>query len=108
VLRWMLSELSVSHSYLTPGDPAVEPKAGTGGGLLGADYEIANGRYRFRKVYAGTAWWPDLRAPRGAPGVDVKAGEYLLAVRGGGGRARGGRYKPFANTGGESVEITVG
>lgn len=44
-----------------------EPKAGTGGGLLGADYEIANGRYRFRKIYEGAAWWPDLRAPLAAP-----------------------------------------
>src|SRR6185295_789148 len=108
VIRWMLSELSVSHSFVNPGDQAVEPKAGTGGGLLGADYEIANGRYRFRKVYAGAAWWPDLRAPLAAPGVDVKAGEYLLAVRGVDLRPPADLYKPFANTGGESVEITVG
>ena len=52
------------------------------GGLLGADYEIANGRYRFKKVYGGLNWSPELRAPLTAPGVDVKAGEYLLAVRG--------------------------
>ena len=108
VIRWMLSELSVSHSNTQPGDRAVEPKAGTGGGLLGADYEIANGRYRFRKVYSGTAWWPDLRAPLAAPGVDVKAGEYLLAVRGVDLQPPADLYKPFANTGGESVEITVG
>jgi len=108
VLRWMLSELSVSHSSVTPGDPAVEPKAGTGGGLLGADYEIANGRYRFRKVYEGAAWWPEMRAPLTAPGVDVKAGEYLLAVRGVDLKPPTDVYVPFANTGDESVEITVG
>jgi tricorn protease len=108
VLRWMLSELSVSHIWVAPGDRAVEPKAGTGGGLLGADYEIANGRYRFRKVYGGVPWWPDLRAPLAAPGVDVKAGEYLLAVRGVDLRPPADVYTPFANTGDESVEITVG
>ncbi|HEX7180682.1 MAG TPA: PDZ domain-containing protein [Thermoanaerobaculia bacterium] len=108
VIRWMLSELSVSHSDSWPGDRAVEPKAGTGGGLLGADYEIANGRYRFRKVYGGVAWWPDLRAPLAAPGVDVKAGEYLLAVRGVDLKPPTDVYAPFVNTGDESVEITVG
>ena len=108
VIRWMLSELSVSHSYVTPGDPFVEPKAGTGGGLLGADYEIANGRYRFRKVYEGAAWWPETRAPLTAPGVEVKAGEYLLAVRGVDLKPPADVYAPFVNTGDESVEITVG
>ena len=108
VLRWMLSELTVSHSFLTPGDPPVEAKAAIGGGLLGTDYEIANGRYRFRKVYEGAAWWPEMRAPLTAPGVDVKAGEYLLAVRGVDLKPPTDVYLPFTNTGGESVEITVG
>ena len=52
------------------------------GGLLGADYEVANGRYRFKKVYGGLNWNPELRSPLTEPGVDVKAGEYLLAVEG--------------------------
>jgi tricorn protease len=108
VLRWMLSELSVSHGGTQPGDRAVEPKAGTGGGLLGADYEIANGRYRFRKVYAGAAWWPELRAPLAAPGVEVKTGEYLLAVRGVDLKPPADVDMPFVSTGGKSVEITVG
>ena len=52
------------------------------GGLLGADYEVENGRYRFKKVFGGLNWTPDLRSPLTEPGVDVKAGEYLLAVEG--------------------------
>jgi len=108
VIRWMLSELTVSHGWVAPGDPPFEAKAAIGGGLLGADYEIANGRYRFRKVYEGAAWWPEMRAPLAAPGVDVKAGEYLLAVRGVDLRPPTDVYAPFLNTGDESVEITVG
>ena len=57
------------------------------GGLLGADYEVANGRYRFKKVYGGLNWNPELRAPLSEPGVEVKAGEYLLAVERQGPRA---------------------
>ena len=52
------------------------------GGLLGADYKIENGRYRFARVYNGENWNPQLRAPLTQPGVNVQAGEYLLAVNG--------------------------
>ena len=41
------------------------------GGLLGADYEIENGRYRFRRIYNGENWNPDLVAPLTQPGVNV-------------------------------------
>jgi tricorn protease len=107
VVRWMLSELAVGHSYTMPGERAVEAKR-VPGGLLGADFEIADGRYRFKKVYGGLSWSPELRAPLTAPGVDVKAGEYLLAVRGKDLRPPANLYQLFENTAGKSVEITVG
>jgi tricorn protease len=107
VIRWMLSELAVSHSRAFPGEPIDEPKT-LPGGLLGADYEIANGRYRFKKVYGGVAWWPNLRAPLRAPGVDVKAGEYLLAVHGVELRPPANLYALFENTADKSLELTVG
>ena len=81
VIQWMLSELAVGHSYQAPGDSAFERET-VPGGLLGADYEVADGRYRFKKVFGGLNWTPDLRSPLTEPGVDVKAGEYLLAVEG--------------------------
>src|ERR1035441_2170948 len=37
---------------------------------------------RFSRVYNGENWNPQLRAPLTSPGVNVKAGEYLLAVNG--------------------------
>jgi len=107
VIRWMLSELSISHSVTYPGELAVKPKT-TPGGLLGADYEIANGRYRFKKVYGGAAWWPELRAPLAAPGVDVKAGEYLLAVNGVDLTPSLDVQALLQDTGNKSIEITVG
>src|SRR5262249_2219979 len=39
-------------------------------------------RYRFGRVYDGENWNPQLRAPLTQPGVNVKEGEYLLAVNG--------------------------
>jgi tricorn protease len=107
VIRGMLSELAVGHSYLGGGERLHERKP-VPGGLLGADYEIANGRYRFKKVYGGLNWSPELRAPLTAPGVDVKAGEYLLAVRGIDLKPPTEVYSLFENTANKSIEITVG
>jgi tricorn protease len=107
VIRWMLSELAVGHSYLAPGERLHEKKP-IPGGLLGADYEIANGRYRFKKVYGGLNWSPELRSPLTAPGVDAKAGEYLLAVRGVDLKPPTSLYSLFENTANKSIEITIG
>lgn len=107
VIQWMLSELAVGHSYQSPGDNAFELES-VPGGLLGADYEIADGRYRFKKVFGGLNWNPDLRAPLTEPGVDVKAGEYLLAVDGKDLRPPDNLYQRFERTADKIVEITTG
>ena len=107
VIGWMLSELAVGHSRYTPGERLHEPKT-VPGGLLGADYEIANGRYRFKKVYGGLNSSPELRSPLSVPGVDVQTGDYLLAVRGIDLRPPTEIFSLFENSAGKSVEITVG
>jgi tricorn protease len=107
VIRWMLSELAVGHSGLAPGERLHERKS-VPGGLLGADYEIHDGRYRFKKIYGGLNYEPMLRSPLTAPGVDVQAGEYLLAVRGVDLKPPTEIYSLFENTAGKGVEITVG
>jgi tricorn protease len=81
VIRMMLSELSVGHSYSSPGDAPFKPKK-IPVGLLGADYEIDKGRYRFKKILGGLNWNANLRSPLRTPGVNVREGEYLLAVDG--------------------------
>lgn len=76
----MLGELSVGHLYVRGGDtPEVRRVPG---GLLGADLTREKGRHRIAKVFDGENWNPMLRAPLTQPGVNVKAGEYLLAVNG--------------------------
>jgi tricorn protease len=81
VMRWMCSELAVGHHRLGGGDSLTETPS-IPGGLLGADFVVDGGRYRFAKVYGGLNWNPELRSPLTEPGVDVKAGEYLIAVNG--------------------------
>jgi tricorn protease len=107
LLEWFGSELSVGHFYLSDGDTLSQVPP-VPGGLLGADYEIANGRYRFKKVYGGLNWNPGLRAPLTEPGVDVVEGEYLLAVEGKDLKAPDNLYARFERTAGRFTEITVG
>ena len=59
-------------------------------------------------MYGGLNWSPELRSPLTAPGVDVKAGEYLLAVRGNDLKPPTEVYSLFENTADKSIEITVG
>jgi tricorn protease len=107
VMTWLHSELSVGHHRLAGGDSLAEVDA-IPGGLLGADYKVENGRYRFAKVYGGLNWNPELRSPLTEPGVDVKAGEYLLAVNGRDLRYPENLYSRFEQTAGRIVELTVG
>ena len=107
LIQWMSSELSVGHHRGGGGDRLDTPKS-VPGGLLGADYAMENGRYRFRKVYGGLNWNPKLRSPLTEPGVNVRAGEYLLAVEGRDLRPPANLFAAFENTAGRIVEITVG
>jgi len=107
VIRGMLSELAVGHSYLGGGERLYDPKI-VPVGLLGADYEVADGRYRFKTIYGGLNWDTQLRAPLVAPGVDVKPGEFLLAVDGEDLTADTEVYRPFENKVRRRVEIKVG
>lgn len=107
LISWMCSELAVGHHRTGGGDVLAEATP-VPGGLLGADYEVASGRYRFRKVFGGLNWNPELRAPLSEPGVEVKAGEYLLAVNGKDLAPPENLYARFEATAGKIVELTVG
>src|SRR5436853_278305 len=102
----MLGELTVGHLYVVGGD--VPNPNRVAGGLLGCDYTIENGRYRFAKIYDGENWNPELRAPLTQPGVNAQEGEYLLAVGGRNLTASDNVYAFFESTAGKQVVIKVG
>jgi len=80
LLSEMIGEMVVGHNYVGGGDsyrPETVPV-----GLLGAEFEIAEGHYRIAKIYTGENWNPELRAPLTEPGIDVAQGDYILAVNG--------------------------
>jgi tricorn protease len=102
----MLGEITAQHIYVSGGDRP-EVKA-VSVGLLGADYTVERGRYRFAKVYFGENWNPGLRAPLTEPGVNVREGEYLLAVDGRELHGNDEIYSFFLERAGRAVRLTVG
>ena len=81
-----LSNLGLGHVRMTGGSMPEQGRVNVG--LLGADYSVADGRYRFARILSGENWNPGLRAPLTQPGVEVKEGDFLPARRRSGGDLR--------------------
>ncbi len=101
----MGAEIGVGHSYVSGGDMPSNPSVP--GGLLGADYSVENGRYRIRKIYTGENWNPGLESPLSGPGVDVREGDYLVAVNGIEVTASENLFRYFEGTAGQQTAIAV-
>lgn len=103
---WIARELAVSHGYVLPGE-ALDAPPQISVGLLGADFTVEDGRYRFTKIYR-SHWTPDLVAPLAMADARVASGEFLLAVEGVEIHAPDNLYKYFQATVGRQVRLTVG
>lgn len=102
----MLGELTAGHVFVGGGETPEIKKVKVG--LLGADYKIENGKYRFARIYNGENWNPQLRAPLTQPGVNVSVGEYLLSVNGQNVDGSKEIYSYFEGTAGKSTVLQVG
>jgi tricorn protease len=104
----MLSYLSVGHMFVRGGTQSAVPLPTVNVGLLGANYAIENGRYRFTKIFNGENWNPNVQAPLTQPGANVHTGDYLLAVNGVALSGDDNVYRLFENTAGKQTTIRVG
>ncbi len=110
LMQQMLGSVSVSHLGVGGGD--APPPAGNGNriGLLGADYEIANGKYRFKKIYHSTPYSSpagSFTAPLDRAGINVREGDYLIQVNGQAVDAEKNLLSYFDNTVGRPTKIVV-
>ncbi len=107
VIGEMIGELGSSHTYVGGGDfPNLHPVKV---GLLGVDFglDAQRGLYTLKKIYPGENWNPALVSPLTEPGLNVKPGDYLLAVNGHSLRAPENPYAAFVNTAGQNVTLTI-
>jgi tricorn protease len=103
----LLGELEAGHTYVDRGDePRVERVPG---GMLGAELEAhPSGRYKLARIFAGENWDEAWRSPLTEPGVEVKEGEFLLAIDGAQLTTRDNPYRLLEGKANALVSLTVG
>ncbi|MFM8979689.1 MAG: PDZ domain-containing protein [Planctomycetia bacterium] len=106
LLGEMLGELACGHQYVSGGEMPTAP-SGPGTGLLGADFEVVDGRVRIARILDGQNWNPTLRAPLTEPGVDVRVGDILRSVDGKPVQATGNVLALFEATADTQVELVL-
>lgn len=105
LLDMLSGEIAVGHSYVRGGDypDLLNPKTG----LLGVDLEATSGGYRIARVYTGEHWNPDLIGPLAEPGMDVRAGDYLVAIDGRPLTPEQNPYELLEGTAGRTITVSV-
>ncbi|RMF78342.1 MAG: peptidase S41, partial [Planctomycetota bacterium] len=105
VIREMIAELNVGHAYYFGGDTESQPSVAVG--MPGCDFELDSGAYRISHIIEGGPWDADARGPLSQPGVDVKEGDYLLAVNGVPVDASRSPWAAFVGLAGKTVTLLV-
>ena len=105
VIGEFLGELNSSHTYHGGGDEEQPLRRSVG--MLGVDWELANGAYRIKRIIRGGPWDSGVQSPLDEPGVNVKEGEYVLAVNGVPVDPKGDPWASFADLGQKTVVLTV-
>jgi tricorn protease len=107
VIGEMIAELSVSHAYITGGDFDIPERPQVA--LPGARIELDSsaGRYRITKIYRGQNEEEIYRSPLTEVGVDVKEGDYILAIDGRDLTPKDNPYQFLRNKANRPVQLTV-
>ncbi|HWQ31239.1 MAG TPA: S41 family peptidase [Blastocatellia bacterium] len=107
VISEMISELTVQHAYIEGGDFNIppRPRVALPGARFGLDREA--GRYRITKIFAGQNEEEIYRSPLTEIGVDVKVGDYVLAINGEELRPDDDPYRLLRNRADAPVQLTV-
>ena len=81
IIGEMIGEVGCGHAYVNPGEMPSPERIPMG--LLGAELsQHKSGFYRIDKIIPGAVYSQTLRSPLTEPGIDVKEGEYIVAIDG--------------------------
>ncbi len=101
----MIGEISSSHTYKGGGDYESAKHEKTG--LLGIDWAVDNGHFRIKKIITAAPWDISSRSPLTLSGINVKEGDYILAVNGVPLDVSQEPYAAFEGLANKTVELTV-
>ncbi|MGH9933140.1 MAG: PDZ domain-containing protein, partial [Pyrinomonadaceae bacterium] len=107
VISEMVSELTIQHAYIEGGDFTIPPRPRSG--LPGARFELDKqaGRYRVAKIFQGQNEEDLYRSPLTEIGVNLNAGDFVLAVDGEELKATDDIYRLLRNKADSPVSLTV-
>jgi tricorn protease len=107
VISEMISELTVQHAYIEGGDFQLPPRPRVA--LPGARFELDKNSNRFRisKIFAGQNEEEIYRSPLTEVGVDVKVGDYVLAINGQDLKGDEDPYRLLRNAADNPVQLLV-
>ncbi|HET9032319.1 MAG TPA: S41 family peptidase [Dokdonella sp.] len=107
LLGQMVAELSSSHAYVSGGDLDLPERPHVA--LLGARFELdaAANRYRIGKILEGENDEERYRSPLTEVGIDVKQGDYVLAINGQNLSGNDNPYRLLRTAKGQLVQLTV-
>ncbi len=105
LLREQVGELSAGHVWAVA--KRRERYDFSGVGLLGADFTLENGAYRFSKIFDAGPRRTEHFSPLDTPGAYVSEGEYLLAVNSEPIDMKKDPWAAFEGTAGKNVELSV-
>jgi tricorn protease len=80
VLGEMIAELNASHTYRSGGDE--EKTLNKNVGYLGINWSADGNYYKVGRIIRAAPWDAEARSPLALPGVEIKEGDYILAVNG--------------------------
>ncbi len=102
----LAAELSAGHTYTFGGDTE-NGAASKPTGMLGINWTLENGKYCIAHIVRGADWDADLRSPLDQPGVDVEAGDCILAVNGQELDTSKDPYAAFEGLSGKTVALRI-
>lgn len=105
ILGELIGELNASHTYRGGGDQESPDRKAVG--YLGIDWAKENGQYKIAEVIRGAEWDNEVRSPLDEPGVNIKAGDYILAVNGVALADYSDPWAAFEGLSDETVELTI-
>ncbi|MCK9303012.1 MAG: PDZ domain-containing protein [Bacteroidales bacterium] len=102
----LIAELNVGHAYINGGDKFNPERINMG--LLGAKLERdASGYYKITKILDGENFREDLRSPLTEVGMNIKAGDFIVAVNGKSTKDMNDIYEALVNTANKEVVLSV-